>query len=282
MQAARRPSEREWRRPVDLARAADKRSGFGGARLAVGDNGRAVVVWERVGRSGGFGPAGVHAATGTVGGRWRAPVALSRAGQRASNAHVAVGPGGDAVAVWSSSPPGEQRVSVVQSASRPAGGRWSARENLSTRREVANYPRVGVDARGNVTAVWNHSDLTGASRLRGAARAAGGPWQAPVDVSASGEVAYGGELAVSARGETFAVWHRSLTYHEDTEQTDTVVRAARGVAGGRWDAPVEISSVGLPEGPELVAADPRGGAIGIWPRAVDRTIRVQAATLPGG
>ena len=57
------------------------------------------------------------------------------------------------------------------------------------------------------------------------------------------------------------------------------MRVARAVAGGRWQAPVDISTVGFLQGPPQIAVDPRGRAVAAWELVGDGFIEVQAAAL---
>ena len=284
VQAARRPARAAWRRPVDLARGSKQGVEYTQPHVALDGRGNAVAVWTRVaGR-----PAAafareslVQAAVGPAGGRWRTATRLSATGGRASGARVAVSLRGDAVVVWSISPRTETFHGTVQSTTRRAKGRWQAPVSLSPAGEFATEPRVGVDESGDAIAIWNRSDVRGATSLRSAARVAGGRWRPAVGVSLAGERAYGGELAVGARGDAFAVWHRYLAFDERSEQTDTVVRAARLVPGGGWEAPADISGHGFQQGTAQIAADPRGGAVAVWERSVGDGLREQSATYPG-
>ena len=116
-------------------------------QIAVDALGNETAIWvRRVGRS-----WVVQSATRSAGGSWSAPVTLSQPG--AGSALVAVGPEGSVTAVWLLERE-EGRRSVVQSATRPAGGIWSAPVTLSPPRKAARSPQIALDPQGGATAVW--------------------------------------------------------------------------------------------------------------------------------
>lgn len=168
---------------------------------------------------------------------------------------------------------------------------WSAPVDLSTATQQADVSRaqVGVDARGNATALWSD----GNSVLRTAVRPAGGAWQKPVTLALARNFQYGPQLAVNAAGTAVAVWQRN-----DKRSDGFVVQAAVRPAGGAWQKPVDLSPGGsrrlaagvgrrrfaaasrdpLPQ----VAIDRRGNAVVVWEHYRNGAAVVQAVTRPAG
>jgi hypothetical protein len=234
-----------------------------GTQIAVDPVGNTTAVWGRSeGRS-----FVVQSATRPAGGSWSAPVNLSKAG--AGSALVAVDPEGEATAVWLLERDGGNR-SVVQSATRPAGGSWSAPVNLSPGEQDASSPQVALDPQGGATVVWEE-ESSGA--IQSATRPAGGSWSAPVTLSATRSG--GPQVAVDAQGNATAVWERY-------NPKDTLIQSASRSAGGSWSAPVNLSKPGRNTQEAQIAIGPQGDATAIWARSNGRDLVVQGAMRPAG
>ena len=285
VRAALRPPGRGWRRPVTLTRFSGPSSAdYAAPLVAAGAGGDVVVIWTRASkrRTGGRPRSTtVQAAVRPAGAPWRRPVTISRGGPYVTGGDVAVDAQGNALAALTSASGESVWATSMQVVARPAGERWDSPLRLSVAGEAAAEPQVAFDPRGNATALWSRFPRTGWTIVRSAIRPAGGSWQAPVNVSAPGEQAGGGRLAVDGRGTAYAVWQRSLTFYENLDEYDAVVRAASRPAGGAWQAPVDLSAIGLRVGFVRVAGDPRGGAMAIWEQSADRSTVIQAAAHPG-
>ncbi|MCW2978480.1 MAG: hypothetical protein JWO14_207 [Solirubrobacterales bacterium] len=203
---------------------------------------------------------------------WVAPVDLTAAGVSVRTApEVAVDSGGDAVAVWKGYVGADE---VVEAASRQAGGSWQAPVELSGSGHDASEPQVAVDSDGDAVAVWKRregADYT----VEAASRPAGGNWQAPVDISTIGQNASGPQVAVDPGGDAVAVW-------ELYDGTDHIVQAATSPAGGSWQAPVDLSTIGQNASEPQVAVDPGGDAVAVWKGSDSTNFIVQASTSPAG
>jgi hypothetical protein len=203
---------------------------------------------------------------------WVAPVDLTAAGVSVRTApQVAVDSGGDAVAVWKGYDGGDE---VIEAASRPAGGSWQAPVELSGSGYDASEPQVAVDSGGDAVAVWKRregADYT----VEAASRPAGGNWQAPVDISAIGQNASGPQVAVDPGGDAVAVW-------ELYDGTNHIVQAATSPAGGSWQAPVDLSTIGQNASEPQVAVDPGGDAVAVWKGSDSTNFIVGAASRPAG
>lgn len=69
-------------------------------------------------------------------------------------------------------------------------------------------PRLDVDARGNVVAVWTNvtgDDWGNQGIVQSAARPAGGGWERAVDVSTAGHKSFAARVGLDARGNAIAV-----------------------------------------------------------------------------
>jgi hypothetical protein len=235
-------------------------------QIAVDPLGNQTAIWvRRVGRS-----WVVQSATRSVGGSWSAPVTLSPAG--AGSALVAAGPEGNVTAVWLLEREEGWR-SVVQSATRSAGGSWSAPVSLSPPRKGARSPQIALDPQGGATAVWEE-EHSGA--IESATRSVGGSWSAPVTLSATGVRADWPQVAVDSQGNATAVWAGRVS-------SGSRIQTATRPAGGTWSAPVGISRAGrrLVQDPQI-AVSPQGEATAIWQRSNGSEFVVQGATRPAG
>ncbi|HET6998197.1 MAG TPA: substrate-binding domain-containing protein [Solirubrobacterales bacterium] len=248
VQAALMATGGAWSPTVDLS--SPGQNAFA-PKVAFNDSGDAVVLWQRSNGSNEI----IQAASKAGGGAWGAPVNLSVAGRTARNAEVALDPAGNAVAVWARF---DGANDIVQSASRPAGGSWSAPVDLSAPGGAAGRPQIALQGNGYALSIWSRFNGTH-NIVQAASRPSGGSWSAPVDLSAAGGTAGEAALAVNAAGDATAVWQR----HNGTYQ---IVQAATRKPAGIWSAPVNLSASDLPSVEPDVAIDESGDAIAIWRR----------------
>jgi hypothetical protein len=244
-----------------------------GLQIAVDPLGNETAVWgRRVGRS-----WVVQSASRSVGGSWSAPVTLSAAG--AGSALVAAGPEGNVTAVWLLEREEGWR-SVVQSATRAAGGGWSAPVNLSPPRKAARSPQIALDPQGGATAVWEE-EYSGA--IESATRSSAGSWSAPVALSAPGIGAAWPQVAVDSQGNATAVWAGRASDGRRIQIQSRRIQTATRPAGGTWSAPVSISKPGHRhvQDPQI-AVSPQGEATAIWQRSNGSYLVVQGATRTAG
>lgn len=263
VKSAARRAGGSWSAPQKLFDDAGNRYG---SQIAVDPVGNMTAVWHRrEGRA-----FVVQSASRPAGGSWSPPVNLSKAGAFAPL--VAVDPEGEVTAVWLLERE-EGNRSVVQSASRPPGGSWSAPVNLSPVKQAARSPQVALDPQGGATAVWEE-ESSGA--IQSASRSAEGSWSAPVKLSAAGERALEPQVGVDSQGNATAVWERY------NSPEDTLIQSASRPAGGSWSAPVDISRPGGKAQEAQIAVGPQGDATAIWARSNGRDLVVQGAMRPAG
>jgi hypothetical protein len=203
---------------------------------------------------------------------WTPPAELSAPGQTAYEQHVAIDPQGDAVVVW-------QRwngtVSVIQAATRPAGGAWSAPVDLSELAFSGQLPRVAIDAEGEAVATWEASSSVNAVQV--ATLAPGGGWSAPVTLSEPGRNSSDPVVAIDPAGDAIVVWSGA------NGAGTGIAQEATRPAGGTWTAPVKLSAEGQNAELPTVAIAPGGAAVVAWSRSNGTNFIVQASgRAPGG
>jgi hypothetical protein len=101
-------------------------------------------------------------------------------------------------------------------------------------------------------------------------------WLAPVNLSAGeGQGASEPRVAFDARGDAMTVWSRN-------NGANDTVQATFRLAGGTWQAPVNLSLRGQSANEPQVVLDGQGDAIAVWDAYNGVTFNVQAAFRPAG
>jgi hypothetical protein len=261
----------DWSRPMNVSGVVS----FGEETPLVGVDsaGNATAVWQRY-RGG---KLIYESAVRQAGGRWSTPSRFSGGLERAYELQIAVDDMGNQTAVW------VRRVGrswVVQSATRPAGGSWSAPLTLSPPRKAARSPQIALDPQGGATAVWE--DVFGGS-IESSTRSLEGIWSVPVTLSATGVRADWPQVAVDSQGNATAVWAGRSSNGRRTRIQGRRIETATLPAAGTWSAPVSISKAGrrLVQDPQI-AVSPQGEATAIWQRSNGSSLAVQGATRPAG
>jgi hypothetical protein len=253
-----------WLAPVDLTAAGE--SARTAPQVAVDPGGDAVAVWK--GHNGA--DEVIEASSRTAGGSWQAPVDLSAAGYDASEPQVAVDAAGEAVVLWKDS---GGTNTIIEAASRTAGGGWQAPVELSAAGRNASEPQVALDAGGDVVAVWGRSDGTNLI-VQAASRPAGAGWEAPVDLSAAGQETSEPQVAIDAAGDAVAAWKADGAHF--------IVQAASRPAGAGWQVPVDLSATGQGAYEPQVAIGADGDAVAVWKRYNGSNYVVDATGRPAG
>ncbi len=205
--------------------------------------------------------------------QWLPATNLSGPGQDGEIPLVAVDPRGDATAVWEHN---NGTNTVIQAATRPAGGTWGAPVTLSAGGENSFAPDVAVDAQGDATAVWERSTGIGGDTVQQAAfRPAAGVWQAPVDVSAAGKTADRVAVAVDPQGDATALW-------DIFTGANYIMQAASRPAGGAWGLAVDLTGSGGDAVWPQASYDAHGDVTAVWYRSQGANLIVQAASRPAG
>ncbi|HEY3183568.1 MAG TPA: PKD domain-containing protein [Gaiellaceae bacterium] len=185
--------------------------------------GRTVTVaWMR--RDGGS--ESVEANVRDTAGTWTGPVTLAPSTSSIGGLHLAVGAGGDAVAVWVAR---DGDAYVVHSSVRRAGDRaWGAPDAVSPPARTAFQPAVAVDTAGNAVAVWVGDDvvqtaLRPAASRRWSAPTRLGPGVAPV-------------VAIDPNGNGLAAWTSGsvrVSRLDGPAPSVTIVAPRRATSGRR-------------------------------------------------
>jgi hypothetical protein len=204
---------------------------------------------------------------------WQPPIGLSAAGENADTPRIALDPQGDAVAVWTRS---DGTNTIIQAATRPAGGSWQPPSNVSATGQDSNQPGIALDSQGNAVAVWTNAT---SGTIQAGVRPAGGSWQTPSNLSEPGQTASEPQLALDSQGDAVAVWTRS-------DGTNTIIQAATRPAGGSWQPPSNVSATGQDSNQPGIALDSQGNAVAVWAVSHTRISGlgnfIQASLRPAG
>ena len=236
----------------------------GDALLGVDAHGQAVVSWL-------FRDAGkdrIAVTSGPLAGPFPAPELLSAITGDAELSQLAVNAAGDAVLVWILNPSNAMQASV-----RPAGGTWSAVQDLSAancRATDSQPPRVALDGDGTALALWTCSGSGGVPVVQAAVRPAGGSFEAAVPLSSAPDSALPPDVAFSPAGDATITWVAN-----PAKATGSVVQSVTRPHDGGFTAPVNVTTdrngISITDGTS-VAVDPSGGALVLWREAATADI----------
>lgn len=232
-----------WGPPVTLAPA------YWGQRedpqLAMNEAGEAVAVWKHFGEQ-----ASIVARVRTPLGSWGPRETLSPEGSPDGLPDVAVGPEGEAVAVWCQAPRyGPYSAYRIETSFRPPGGHWEPAVVLSDPEDASYSPQVAIAPTGKILAAWYGFYGDNSKMTVQVAETESSQWGEPQEVSADTS-AWWPEVAAGTAGAT-VVW-----------QTDEGIEAASQASNDGWQPPVELSG---PESTEPeIGADAAGNAVVIW------------------
>lgn len=216
---------------------------------------------------------------------WRPTTDLSAPTPSARGVRVAADRDGNATAVWES---WDTSGRTIQTASRPAGGAWSAPVTVSGGLE-GSAPDVVVDVAGDVTVAWlavAHYAYTGGPfpkavyQVRAAVRSVSGTWSEPTAVSAQ-EVLYGNDpsqeprlgaprLVVDSTGTVTAAWSRW------TAEGLVVDSATRSPDEEAWSASTTVAAGSSPS----LGVAPDGDVTMVWPARTDVGTQLRASSRP--
>jgi hypothetical protein len=169
IEAARRPPGGPWEAALTISTPG--RSSFS-PQVAVDAAGDATAIWEL--EEGEIWV--VQSASRPAGGAWGTPHDIGSAGEVVEQPpRLAVDAAGDATAVWVREEGGH---SIVETASRPAGGAWGVPRPISIAAQDAVGPRLAVDAAGDAAAIWE-ATVGGEEVVQVSSRPAGGASPSP-------------------------------------------------------------------------------------------------------
>jgi hypothetical protein len=247
-----------WQKPEILTETPEDQHP---AEVGIDAAGDATAVWEDK-RSGEVLTTG---ATKPAGGKWQAPVSISKPGGNANEPRVAVDASGDAVAVWERFE-GEE---LIEASTKPAGAGWGESVALSKPESGKGEPagqQVAIDDHGEAVAVWSRTNGPHAFIEVSVGRASNSTWRPPVAISGPGaDVEERPAIGVDGNGNAVATWERLSGGNE-------VIEAASGAAAsGSWQPPVQLSEGGQEAGEPQVAIDSQGDAVAVWRRFDGKT-----------
>jgi len=241
-----------WQPPVDLT-APDQWT-TKGPDVGINEHGDLAVVWSER-----YDPynTGVKAIIRPAGGAFSQPHEVSdpagsdpnprpfiTTGQNTSP-RVAVGPTGEAVAVWLRN--GEVRAMAFPPGAPDGPRSWVWRSESNTDEE-AHLMDLGMDAAGNASTIW-----AGNGHVQYAYRPAGGSFGARQTLANPGLYAHEPSLAVSRGGAVAAIWH-------DYENVYAAVRDAGQGFSATQTLEVPPRRGDAPD----IAMDARGNAVAVW------------------
>jgi len=194
-------------------------------------------------------------------GPWDAPVAMVSNMQPGWAPSVTVAANGDTVMTWTETDGGLSATSLW--ASRNQGGVWSAPVLLSTDGgAVLGSVSLGVDASGDVLAIWSQRLGTLYTLRSSRMSASTGAWSVPVTVNDGTREVTAPRLGVDADGDGVAVWF---------ETSYGVVASRFTSSTATWGSPVLLParSTGLVSFPvPNVGVDAQGNAVATWVQPV--------------
>jgi hypothetical protein len=231
-----------WLSPVSVSAAGGDAEQ---AQIAVSGRHETIVIWRRFDGDSWI----VQASIRPFGGSFSPPVNLSRPGEDASAPRVASGGAGQVVVVWTRS---DGTNTIVEAATRPPDGQFSASQAISDIGEDAAEPRIAVAPMGRAMAVWLRSDGTHDIVQTASLSAVGSNWSAPEDLSGSAQDALEPQAALAQNGTASVVWI--------SRSADDVVEASTRRFEGAFSAPEELSAPGQDAAEPQVGLTPYFGA----------------------
>ena len=266
--------------PPTVVSSAEPNSNPQGLQLAVNPAGEIAVAWVQKEPSSSVDPDqfSVLASVGAPASGFSAPAIISPTPliveNEARDVRLAIDPGGDVTAVWDYFEAAAER-DVVQGASLPAGGSFSAPLNLSEAGQSAFEPAVAIDSAGEAIAVWTRSNGTNFI-IQASSGQPGGSFSAPIGLSEAGADASMPEIAMAPGGAATVAWIRP-----DSEDF-WIAQASAGSPGESFSAPVNLSASGEDAEDPEVAINASGAATVVWQRFDGSNKIAQASTSAQG
>ncbi len=230
VQIALRSPAGAWQAPVSLASDGNVLN----VRARLDALGNGTAVWSRLTST----VAVVEAVTWTASGAFSNVVQLSPSSHGAFLPDLAVNEAGTAVAVWQAAGLlDNSNPYQVESATRLAGGNWSAVSTVSPVVPQTWTPRVTLDGSGNATVVWEQGATVNNYRIYAATRPAGGAWGSQIRIEPA-DWNFAGQNSVDsdAAGNVTATW-----VVEDTSGVMSIHTATRSASSGAWGS---VTSLG--------------------------------------
>ncbi|MDH6422288.1 hypothetical protein [Aurantimicrobium minutum] len=178
--------------------------------------------------------------------------------------HVVFDSSGNATALWASN---DGSTVHIQSATRPAGGSWSAPETVfsvpNSDGGVFGSISTGVSSSGNIEAVWTAFVNGYANQLvYSSSKPFGGSWSTPVALNYAISPASNAVISVDANGNATAVWLVTNATLGGRGQ----VQSSSKPANGSWSLSVPLSDVMTSSAmaPIRIVTDSSGTSTAVW------------------
>lgn len=217
------------------------------------------------------------AAPASAAGTWSASAALNTAPNKdASTPTVATDGAGTSTAVWVRSLDDTVGSAVVELATRPAGGAWSAPQVLSSGTDqTASLPRVAAAADGTVAIAWLQGGVDGEPATYATVRRPGGTFPAPEKLS--GPEADDPQVAIRPDGRVIVLWNIDVA-------DGATIQGTTSRTGGGWNRTEQLTAPGTWGTFPTLAVGADGTAVATWVDYVDATSQpsANAAILPAG
>jgi hypothetical protein len=249
-----------WSSPTKLSGRGKEGLGDTQPQIAIDQSGNLMAVWCNAANS------VVQWVEKPVGGLWSLPVAISEVSNTVANAHIALDPLGNASTIWSRS---DGNNMVIQSASKPLSGQWSAPINLSVSGEDAIAPSLAVSTDGNAVAAWQRFD--GKSWIiQAAMKSSNGVWAAANNLTDAGQDASNPQVAMGAAKIAVIVWKRN-------DGSNFLVQSSKTTLGQKWSLPYTISLSGEDSADPQISMNSLGQAVTVWEKSDGINSSVQAS-----
>ncbi len=173
-------------------------------QVAIGASRHVVAVWHAFINS----KQRICSASKPVNGQWSTVEIISDPSHNSTRTQIAVDSNGNAIAVWYRYDSIDSIYSnvVVQAASQPANGNWTAPVDLSDPGIYNPFKliaHVAFDGSGNAIAVWNQSFDGSTFSVESAIRLVNENWTQSVEIAALNLYALDVDLAVNSLGDAF-------------------------------------------------------------------------------
>jgi hypothetical protein len=215
--------------------------------LGVDGRGDQTVAWTEQ-RGTGYGQSfSVITASRRAGERhWSRPSRISDASEDPVEPALAVNASGAAVVAWIEVVPKPSGfVSVIEARTRTAASRrWGRTVRVARDRGSLEGLQVGIDAHGEVTAVWSGSPVMSATGTTVTGR-----WHGARRVGQLGVGVLPAQLAVNSRGDAVVVWQRGIrrTGQAPAFTIHYAEKARYRTAGGSWGRTFTLGRLSEPE-----------------------------------
>jgi hypothetical protein len=228
-----------WSAPLDLSEPGRDATE---PALAVDAAGDATAVWSRL-TTGSF--SVVQSSSRSAGGAWSQAANISADElSTAVEPEVSAAPTGEKVAVWARS---VGAPTVIESASAPAVGGWTAPIRLSVLGTSADEPALGIDPTGDGVAAWSGDDGTH-TIVQAAGRDAAAPQLRSLSVPSVGNVNRPVAFSVAPFDVWSAIGPVSWTFGDESTGAGAAVTHTFGRPGTYTVTMTAADSVGNSSG----------------------------------